>query len=320
MPKRRHGYHWHLARTLLERGLKDSFGQSVHFELGRLNKIGEGLSWRVFATHVDFSPDTALSGAYSVAIPNFHADSELAKRIAVEKEILDILSRRNMRFQVPKIIALVETESGNAVVRRCLEGMSLASLKGTPFYETHPRWETIGKIAAQIHQLDPSELVDILPTCGSRRKHGLEALRALEGLTHPITIEAAAWARAHLPPDGPVRLLHGDLLEQNVLIPLGQLLGIIDWEYSRLGDPAYDLAIATRGKKRPFQQSNGLEMLLETYLKNGGSHVTKSDIHFHELCIAAKQYRDALRGVEGMEPPEQALERLSGILKRAQVL
>ncbi|MES1178233.1 MAG: phosphotransferase [Myxococcales bacterium] len=33
----------------------------------------------------------------------------------------------------------------------------------------------------------------------------------------------------------------------------GQTPAVIDWEYTALGDPAYDLAIVTRGARRPFQ-------------------------------------------------------------------
>lgn len=41
--------------------------------------------------------------------------------------------------------------------------------------------------------------------------------------------------------EGPFRLLHGDLVEQNVLWPpSGPVL--VDWEFHRLGDPAEDLA------------------------------------------------------------------------------
>ena len=69
---------------------------------------------------------------------------------------------------------------------------------------------------------------------------------------------------AHLPPATPSALLHGDLLGQNILFSLdGEPLGLIDWEQTELGDPAYDLAIVTRGVKRPFKVSGGLDLLVE---------------------------------------------------------
>lgn len=59
----------------------------------------------------------------------------------------------------------------------------------------------------------------------------------------------------------------------------------IDWEYCRLGDPAYDLAITTKGARRPFQVSGGLEQLLAAYRSAGGDAISPSAVHFDEVCI-----------------------------------
>ena len=92
---------------------------------------------------------------------------------------------------------------------------------------------------------------------------------------------------------------------------------MIDWEYAMRGDPAYDLAIVTRGVRRPFQVDGGLHRLLEAYVAAGGPPLTTADVHFHELCLAAGWYREALAG-KGAHPPDQERQRLRGILKRAQ--
>jgi aminoglycoside phosphotransferase (APT) family kinase protein len=82
----------------------------------------------------------------------------------------------------------------------------------------------------------------------------------------PYMPEVAAWIRENLPPATPSRLLHGDLLGQNVLCrPDGRSIGVIDWEAARLGDPAYDLAIITRGRRKPFGYTDGLFRLLDAY-------------------------------------------------------
>ena len=48
-------------------------------------------------------------------------------------------------------------------------------------------------------------------------------------------------------------LLHGDLLPLNLLWGREtDELGVVDWESARIGDPAYDLAIVTRGHAKPF--------------------------------------------------------------------
>lgn len=120
-----------------------------------------------------------------------------------------------------------------------------------------------------------------------------------------------------MPPDVPAAFVHGDLLGQNILLWPGALPAVIDWEYAEQGDPAYDLAIVTRGVRRPFQVDRGLGRLLEAYAAAGGLPLTAADVHFHELCLAAGWVREALAR-RSAEPPGQALQRLRSILGRAQ--
>ena len=53
-----------------------------------------------------------------------------------------------------------------------------------------------------------------------------------------------AWLPAHLPPPGPVRLVHGDYRLDNIILSPSQstILAVLDWELSTLGDPLADLA------------------------------------------------------------------------------
>jgi len=75
-------------------------------------------------------------------------------------------------------------------------------------------------------------------------------------------------------------ILHGDLLGQNILLGPGDRPTVIDWEYARYGDPAYDLAIVTRGVKRPFQVVDGLARLIDAYQRYGGSEVMGDHVHY----------------------------------------
>ena len=158
---------------------------------------------------------------------------------------------------------------------------------------------------------------DLLPGSETRREHALAALRVLDGLDSPEIGQARAWAEAHLPPAGPSSLLHGDLLGQNILLMPDSPPTVIDWEHARRGDPAYDIAIVTRGVKHPFQVQHGRERLLEEYHRNGGSPVTLGQVALHELCLVAGWYRDSLAGV-GLQPPHEELARMMRILRRAQ--
>jgi aminoglycoside phosphotransferase (APT) family kinase protein len=51
-----------------------------------------------------------------------------------------------------------------------------------------------------------------------------------------------AWLPAHLPPAGPVRLVHGDFRLDNIILAADapRVLAVLDWELSTLGDPLAD--------------------------------------------------------------------------------
>jgi aminoglycoside phosphotransferase (APT) family kinase protein len=54
----------------------------------------------------------------------------------------------------------------------------------------------------------------------------------------------AAWLAAHLPADGPGRLIHNDYKYDNLVLDpadLTRIVGVLDWEMSTLGDPLMDL-------------------------------------------------------------------------------
>jgi aminoglycoside phosphotransferase (APT) family kinase protein len=52
------------------------------------------------------------------------------------------------------------------------------------------------------------------------------------------------WLPAHLPPPAPVRLVHGDYRLDNIILSPArpEILAVLDWELSTLGDPLADLA------------------------------------------------------------------------------
>jgi len=51
-----------------------------------------------------------------------------------------------------------------------------------------------------------------------------------------------AWLPAHIPPAGPVRLVHGDYRLDNMIFHAAEptVLAVLDWELSTLGDPLAD--------------------------------------------------------------------------------
>jgi aminoglycoside phosphotransferase (APT) family kinase protein len=99
----------------------------------------------------------------------------------------------------------------------------------------------------------------------------LEELNVLPGSMFKEFVEAALvreWILCNLPPEGRTStVLHGDLLPQNLLFTIrdDREIAVVDWECAQIGDPAYDLAIVTRGVHRPLGVANGLQRLVLFY-------------------------------------------------------
>ena len=68
-----------------------------------------------------------------------------------------------------------------------------------------------------------------------------------------------AWLPDHLPPPGPVRLVHGDFrLDNMILAPdAPSVLAVLDWELSTLGDPLADFSYHLMKWHMPAADSGG---------------------------------------------------------------
>jgi len=104
----------------------------------------------------------------------------------------------------------------------------------------------------------------------------------------PVAAAAQQWILDHQPHGSPSVLLHGDLLPQNILVscewPEGSV-GVLDWEFAKIGDPAYDLAIVTRGARNPLKVTHGLDRLLARYSEFSGSDVPVDAVRVYELLL-----------------------------------
>lgn len=73
---------------------------------------------------------------------------------------------------------------------------------------------------------------------------GYNELEGYSGSTLPHVEETGLWLEANLPRDGRMGIIHGDLQWPNAMFSHSQpqIVGLIDWELSTLGDPLLDLA------------------------------------------------------------------------------
>ncbi|HEX5415882.1 MAG TPA: phosphotransferase, partial [Chloroflexota bacterium] len=83
------------------------------------------------------------------------------------------------------------------------------------------------------------------------------------------------WLRRNQPPVVPPTLIHGDFTLDNVLVQEGRVSGIIDWSDGSLGDPRYDLALATRPDEGLFQSPADFQAFAAGY----GAGLPPAEIH-----------------------------------------
>jgi hypothetical protein len=93
---------WARAKALLAWALETCSPPVADVEVGRVKKVGEGLFRKVYAAHVDLSPDPDhLSGAWAVLLPDRGAATGDCRRWVREVAVLGQLAREQLPFRVP---------------------------------------------------------------------------------------------------------------------------------------------------------------------------------------------------------------------------
>lgn len=287
--------------------------------------LGEGLTYRTWGVEVEWvwrGERQAYMGVVA-RIPHRDSEEDQPERAGREEALLRHLATLDPPFEIPEPIALVKSDVHGrprlSVVQGWVEGIPL-NFKVAGIEGDRP-WEVVARVAAFCHRLNPEPLTRFLPGYSTRRDH---AFASLDEVVPPSAAELAplrAWGEGHLPPATPARLLHGDLLGQNLIQRIfvdrpeeavALPLGVIDWEYAELGDPAFDLAIATRGHRRPFR-GGGLRDLVESYNRLAPEPVQLHEVRLHELCILAHAYR-AARDEDNGGAAENELHHINNLI------
>jgi aminoglycoside phosphotransferase (APT) family kinase protein len=171
-------------------------------------------------------------------------------------------------------------------VSRRVAGSILGTAKGTDGAIPKDALRMLARTMARIHTtpLDPSSpairashlsrwinypglrenslgLVDYW--AGQMRVNGVEG--------SPILAEAMAWLRANVPDEeAPFSLIHGDVGLHNMMVEDGRLTALLDWENSRIGDPAEDFAMLFAGIGDKIDRADFMAM----YREEGGPAIS----------------------------------------------
>ena len=139
-------------------------------------------------------------------------------------------------------------------------------------------------------------------------------------LDDPLAHELQRYFLAHLPEQGPARIVHGDYGLHNTLVGAdGCIAAVVDWEISTLGDPLADLAYALNqwaelGDPPPVRQRPptslpgfpGRQALADRYARRTGRDLALLDyyIGFNRWKSAAIVHGVYARYLEGKKSTE----------------
>ena len=122
-------------------------------------------------------------------------------------------------------------------------------MPGATAAERTATYDAMNATLAQLHSFDPQAIG--LSDFGRGENYVARQVerwskqyRASETERVEAMEQLIAWLPQHLPPQGPVRLVHGDFrLDNMILAPdAPKVLAVLDWELSTLGDPLADFS------------------------------------------------------------------------------
>jgi aminoglycoside phosphotransferase (APT) family kinase protein len=182
---------------------------------------------------------------------------------------------------------LMDRLEGEAVGRRVVREQALAGVRARLPAQ-------MGEQLARIHAL-PTAGLDFLPRPGPGQSPALAAVersaRQLwgSGEPHPALELGLRWLRRHAPPCSSPVLVHGDFRVGNLVVGHEGLVGVFDWEFCHVGDPAEDLAWPCVRSWRFGQDGLRLggvgepEEFFAAYERAGGRAVDREAVRYWEV-------------------------------------
>ena len=146
--------------------------------------------------------------------------------------------------------------------------------------------EQMAEELAKIHALPPQRLPFLEDASVDRLVEELDEI----GEPHPAIELGLWWLRENRPPPRPPLVVHGDFRIGNLVVDENGLVGVLDWEFAHLDDPARDLSFALVRAWRfgvPERRLGGIgdvEPYLERYSELTGFDVRPEELDYWELA------------------------------------
>lgn len=181
---------------------------------------------------------------------------------------------------------VMEWVSGETLGGRIARGADFAAARKTLAKQC-------GEILAKLHAIDVGAagldqvLESFTPEHAVRKTH---AAYLELGSPQPMIDFTARWLLANLPKSQPLKLVHSDFRNGNLIVdPEQGVVAVLDWELAHIGDPMRDLGwLVTRSWRfgasdKPVGGFGGLDDLIDGYESASGETVDKHAVRFWEV-------------------------------------
>ncbi len=158
---------------------------------------------------------------------------------------------------------------------KCIISEAIDSTSMQKFLDSGPDLdkarEDFVAIMASAHNTPLDSIADTIARPTSWRQHiedviaNYERMLQIIGDTDPVLRYTLKKIRMNLPPEVPMTIVHGDLQPGNFLLSEGTDPYIIDWEFSRIGDPRLDLGYYLQIPMPPHLYHPDPEAFLTSY-------------------------------------------------------
>jgi aminoglycoside phosphotransferase (APT) family kinase protein len=188
---------------------------------------------------------------------------------AVDREFRVISTLHRQNFPVPEPIAYcddAEVTGTPFFVMGYVEGRIFwePHLPGLNPAERAAVYDAENETIARLHNFDPA----VIGLGGYGRGENYvgrqverwsRQYRASETQTIDDMERLVVWLPRHLPPPGPIRLIHGDFRLDNIVVATDapKVLAVLDWELSTLGDPLADFSYHLMKYHMPATDNGG---------------------------------------------------------------
>jgi aminoglycoside phosphotransferase (APT) family kinase protein len=246
----------------------------------RVRPLHGGLSSSVHLVH--------LAGHAAVIVRRYGAYTQAAEPEACQREfrILGVLTQMGQPVPAP---LLLDAEGGPFGAPTIV----MSRLPGRPLLVPHNLADYLTQMARALVRLHTLP-VDDFAFLPDQRVYVERALQPDRRPSEADPLQASVWAAAHDRWSKVARnnerraVLHGDYWPGNLLWSRQRLVGIVDWEQPRLGDPTKDVATC-RGDLSILFGLEAADAFLQAYLTAGGS---VDNLDFWDLLIATWAVRE----------------------------